>query len=163
LVVHLFNAAEHHAPTVAGILGVTQRAVSARMSRRSIRVRMLRARKERSANETRARWLRVWWRKRLRAIGVDPATLPTSDPLWSACHRFPRGHYVRLVAAEMRAEYPGESIATPERIEEILRRVSVLVVAATAIPPGAPRSPPRDAHAPKRAPTTRRRKKAKAP
>lgn len=70
--------------------------------------------------------LRYWWRTRLRAIDVDPATLPITDPLWSACHRFPRGHLVRLIAAVMRAERPGETLATEERILELLDRVAEL-------------------------------------
>ena len=126
MVLQLYIAAEAHTPTVAGVLGVTAHSVSARLGRRALRDRRARIRSKRSPAELRAARLRHWWRTRIRAIGIDPHTLPVTDPAWTACHRFPRGHVVRVVAALMRRERPGESIATEERIGELLDRVAEL-------------------------------------
>lgn len=126
LVLELFAASDSHAPTVAGVLGVTPQAVGARLAQRATRERWLRLRRDVAVSEYRAARLRWWWRARMRAIDVDPATLPVTDPAWTACHRFPRGHLVRVVALLMRRERPGESIATEERIEELLTRVADL-------------------------------------
>ncbi len=128
LVLRLTLAADGHAPTVAGVLDVVPHAVTAQLARRAIKARWHRARETRREREGRAIWLRGWWRARLQAIGVDPATLPITDPLWSACHRRPRGALVRDVAAVMRAERPGETLATDARILELLARVAALVL-----------------------------------
>jgi hypothetical protein len=83
----------------------------------------------------------MFWRKQLRASGIEPLEIPTTDPLWSACFRRPRGALVRDVVADMRRERPGESFATTERILEICDRVAEL---AALGPFGVPVDPTSD-------------------
>jgi len=128
LTARLFDASDRHTPTVAGILGVTPQAIGQRLARKAIRERVKRRRAEHRKRAASSALLRVWWRMRMRRIDIDPATLPLTDPVWSACHAFPRGLFVRIVAAQMRAERPSESLAPPERIEELLRRVAVVAL-----------------------------------
>ncbi len=130
LVLRIAIAAEGHAPTVAGVLGVSPQAVTSRLARRAVRERWFRQRETRQQTEHRRAQLRHWWRKRLQAIGVDPVTVEPDDPLWIACWRLPRGALVRAVAAEMRAERPGEPLATTERLLELLERVAALAAAS---------------------------------
>jgi hypothetical protein len=50
----------------------------------------------------------------------------------------PRGWLVRDVAAQMRAEFPGQSLATDDMIEELLERVAARIAAdpyAMTVPP----------------------------
>ncbi len=132
LILRLAIAADGHAPTVAGVLGVTAHSVNVRLAGRTVRARWFRARAARREAEIRALALRAWWRRRLAGMGIDPHALPVTDPLWPACHRRPRGALVRDVAAAMRREHPGEPLATDARIVELLDRVAALAALDTA-------------------------------
>lgn len=135
LVLRLGIAAEGHAPTVAGVLGVTAQAVSARLNKEGTRARWASYRKMRSLHELRAAKLRWWWRNRLSNMNIDPHSIDERDPAWGLCWRKPRGWLVREVAAEMRAERAGEpnfQLAANENLIELLRRVDVKTVAMLA-------------------------------
>ncbi len=125
-VFRLIQAAEGHAPTVGGILGIGAHAVSDILARKYMRERWRAWKRKRGADARRAARLRWFWRDRLRAVGIDHAALPVTDPLWRACHIRPRGALVRDVSRLMRAEDPGASLATNHNIDELLRRVAAL-------------------------------------
>ena len=132
LVLHLGIAAEGHAPTVAGVLGVTPQAVSARLNKNGTRARWANYRNTRSAFELRASKRRWWWRNRLSNMNINPHSIGEHDPAWALCWRRPRGWLVREVAAEMRAERAGEPnfhLAAIENLIELLRRIDVRTAA----------------------------------
>lgn len=133
-------ASDFHAPSVAGILSVSRQAVISRWLASALRRPFMHARaawRAREGREGRKARLRRWWRWRLRRLGIEPTSLPLTDPLWHACNRWPRGEAVRRVAAEMRRERPGESLATPERLAELVERA--MLVQRELDPPPAPR------------------------
>ena len=72
----------------------------------------------------RRRW---WWRERLRAVGVEPSLLSPDDPIWRECWSWPRGFWLDVVAAEMRAEAPG--VPLRERLDEVIERVAAITAA----------------------------------
>ena len=123
LTLGLACAADFHAPTVAGVLGVGPRAVTARLCRGPLAGVWLRQRNMYRVQERRASWSRAQWRYRLRAMGVEPVLLRPADPLFWACYRFQRGHLVRQIAADMRAERPGIHLAIAANLHELLERV----------------------------------------
>lgn len=127
LLLRLALLADCHAPTLAGVLGITPQAVNAQLRRRG--ERWIRLREARRVTERRASRLRHWWRRRLADMGIEPATLSVDDPIWPACHRMPRGHHVRAVAAEMRAERPGVHLATDDCLVELIERVAARIEA----------------------------------
>lgn len=144
LILKLAEMADGDCLTVAGILGIGPRGARAMLQRRRTRPRWNAFRSRFRSRESRASQLRRWWRWRLRQVGIEPAELSPDDPLWRACYRLPRGALVRAVAAEMRAERPGESLATNDRLVELIDRVTAL--AAPLAPPTPPKPRARRRH-----------------
>lgn len=130
LVLRLAIAADGHTTAIAGVLGIGKCPAAARLRRKKIRTRWYPMREKRRAEERRARVRRAMLRGLLRNLGIDPVALPPSDPLWPYCNRWPRGHFVNVVAAQMRRERPGEPLATLERLPELLERVAALAAAS---------------------------------
>ncbi len=130
----LARACEGHGPTIASVLGITPRAALFRLQRRDVKREWETYRKQRRVDEEKAKHRRAKWRQKLLGLDLDPLAIETSDPAWPAFHRLPRGALVLAVATLMRQERPGVSLATDERLAELLARVAVLSAQA----PGAP-------------------------
>ena len=132
LVLRLAVLADGYAPVLAGILEITPRAVLFRLQARSIRKCWREFVASRRARGRSACQRRRWWRWRLSAVGMTPALLDPSDPLWFACHRLPRGSLVAHVAATMRQEVPGISLARPDALAALVVRCEALATATTS-------------------------------
>lgn len=125
LVFRLALAADGHVSSVAPVVGVSSQAANAMLRGTTIGARWRAYRRFRAVQGLRASWLRNWWRHRLKNIGVDPLTLPVTDPLWSACYARPRGALFRDVVAQLRRELP-EGAPLFEHADEIIERVARL-------------------------------------
>ena len=122
---------------MAHVLGVSSAAVCIRFKHKHFADRVRAARKKNTILGHRAWISRRNWRRKLRAQGINPNALTPDNPLWHKCFRYPRGYFVDLVAGHLRVKFPGETIGTIERIEEIVRRAGQ--VADALIPADADR------------------------
>lgn len=115
--------------TVGAVLGITRPGVAMRLRRRRVKPewrKLKRAMNEEFGKARRSRW---WWRRRLKQIGIDPHTIPSSDPLWLACFALPKGELARREIVRMRDDLRARGAPTPdnlsadERVEEFCARV----------------------------------------
>ena len=126
LFLRLGIVAEAHISTLGIVFGVTPQSAGARLLTKRIRSPWLAFKAARSIREERAKKRRVWWRRHLSDMGIDPHSLDETDPAWALCWRKPRGALVLKIAAEMRAEHVDESnfhLDTTENLIELLRQL----------------------------------------
>lgn len=125
----LVEACDGNQYVVGAVLNISQPSVAQRLGSKRARPAWRRLRNEMGTEFGRARRLRWWWRRRLKQIGIDPHTLPITDPLWHACFTLPKGELARREIPRMRDDLRArgapapDDLSTDERVEEFCARV----------------------------------------
>lgn len=128
----LLLLADGHVKLVAGILGVSQPALSIRLRGKTLKDQWLSYRRIQKKIRRKAALRRVWWRWRLRGMGIDPLSIREGEPLYWIVNFRRRGYFVDVVAREMREETPSRDLSTPEAIDELINRADAFRSATLA-------------------------------